>query len=318
MSDGPNHVASGPQRFGLSQALAELQRCGVINTEAVRQVPLHRPGEDGATGVVALDLGAGPEMVVKIDDPSALSAVVRFHEAYRGAPLVPTLRHADPESRFVAYDWVAGELGRGLEPPPDKPTTLLAIAEGLLSQYVAAPSANPGRLHAPRLPPNSAWRTWQQFLGGVLYSRHDQVHAHLPSDAAALVKDLAASPHRHADGPLYLMHGDCGAHNFVFRDGRLVAVIDPAPMVGEPIFELAFAFASWPADLTLDAVMPAAEALERAGRWHPPRGARQRALIEEVLIAMYSRVGTFVVNRPGDVPAYLDAWTRWTDLLTNA
>jgi hypothetical protein len=267
---------------------------------------------------VALDLGAGPELVVKIDDPGALSAVIRYHEAYRGAPLIPALRHADPESRFVAYDWVAGELGRGLEPQPDKPTTLLAIAEGLLSRYVPAPSDNPGRLHAPWMPPDFSWRSWQRFLGGVLYGRHDQVHAHLPSDAAALVKDLAASPDRHGDGPLYLMHGDCGAHNFVFRDGSLVAVIDPAPMVGQPIFELAFAFASWPADLTLDAIVPAAEALERAGRWHPPPRARRRVLIEEVLIAMYSRVGTFVVNRPGDVPAYLDAWTRWTDLLTTA
>jgi hypothetical protein len=316
MSDGQNDVASGAQRFGMPEALAELGRCGVINIAAVRQVPLRRPGEDGTTGVVALDLGAGPELVVKIDDPSALSAAIRYHETYRGAPLIPALRHADPESRFVAYDWVPGELGRGLEPPPDKATTLVAIAEGLLSQYVPVPSGNPGRLHAPWLPPNFAWRTWQQFLGAVLYGRHDQVHAHLPSDAAALVKDLAASPHRHADGPLYLMHGDCGAHNFVFRDGRLVAVIDPAPMVGEPIFELAFAFASWPADLTLDAIMPAAEVLERSGRWHPPPRARRRALVEEVLISLYSRVGTFVVNRPDDVPAYLDAWTRWTGLLT--
>lgn len=317
MSDGSTNDASSTGHFGLAEAVVELQRQGLINPDAVRQLPLHRPGEDGATGVVALDLGAGPEIVVKIDDPSALSAVIRFHDAYRNAPLVPALRYADPESRFVAYDWVAGELGRGLEPPPDKPATLLAIA-GLLSQYVPALPGELGRLHAPWMPPNFRWGSWQQFLAGVLRGRHDQVHAHLPSDAAALVKELAASPHRHVDGPLFLMHGDCGAHNFVFRDGRLVGVIDPAPMVGQPVFELAFAFASWPADLTLDAIMPAAEALERAGRWHPPRHARQRALIEEVLIAMYSRTGTFIVNRPSDVPAYIDAWTHWVGLLAAA
>ena len=295
----------------MPQALAELHERGVINIGTVRQVSLHRPGEDGATGVVALDRGAGPELVVKIDDPSALSAVIRFHQAYRGTPLVPALRHADPESRFVAYDFVAGELGRGLEPPPDKAATLLAIAEELLSQYVPVPSATPGRLHAPWLPASFRWRTWQQYLAAVLHGRHDQVHAHLPGDAAALVEEIAASPRRHADGPLYLMHGDCGAHNFVFRDDRLVGVIDPAPMVGEPIFELAFAFASWPADLTLDANV-------RIVRVPPPPREARRALIEEVLIALYSRTGTFVVNRPGDVPAYLDAWTRWTELLAQA
>src|SRR3954447_22847545 len=105
MTDGPKAGASGPQRFGFAQALAELQRLGVFNTEAVRQVPLHRPAEDGATGAVALDLGAGPELVVKIDDPSALSAVIRYHEAYHMAPLIPALRHADAEARFIAYDW---------------------------------------------------------------------------------------------------------------------------------------------------------------------------------------------------------------------
>ncbi|MGH2350126.1 MAG: aminoglycoside phosphotransferase family protein [Chloroflexota bacterium] len=298
----------------MQHALAELRRHGVIGANGIECVPL-RVYRD--TAVVVLDRGAGPELVVKVDQPAMLWAVGRFHEAYRGLPLVSVLRHVNPAHRFLAYDWVPGELGRGLDPPPEKAEMLLALAQGLLCRYVPVDSADAGWLHElygaedgrPR------GRTWQQFLGRGLAGRHDQVRAHLPRGASALVRRLAAAPHRRGEGPLHLLHGDCGAHNFVFQEGRLSAVIDPLPVAGEPVFELAFAFASWPGDLTLDAILPAAEALERAGRWRPPPRARRRVVIEEVVIALYSRVGTFVVNRPADVPAYLEAWAHWTDLL---
>jgi hypothetical protein len=41
-------------------------------------------------------------------------------------------------------------------------------------------------------------------------------------------------------------------------------------------------------------------------------------LIEEVVIALYARVGTSLVWHPADVPTYLEAWTHWTDLLRRA
>ena len=70
------------------------------------------------------------------------------------------------------------------------------------------------------------------------------------------MQSLAVAALRRGDWPLYLLHGDAGAHNLVFRDGRLVAVIDPLPTVGEPIFDLTFAFVSWPGDLTMDTILP--------------------------------------------------------------
>jgi aminoglycoside phosphotransferase (APT) family kinase protein len=144
------------------------------------------------------------------------------------------------------------------------------------------------------------------------------VRPHLPRGAAALAQRVAGAPRRRGEGPLYLLHGDCGANNLVFREGRLAAVIDPHPAVGEPIFDLAYAFVSWPGDLTLDTILPAAEALERAGRWRPPPGERHRLLIEEVVLALYVRLGTFAVWRRADVPAYVAAWAHWTDLLRRA
>jgi hypothetical protein len=306
-----------PEHFGVQEALAELRLHGVIDAGDVACVTL-RDGAD--TAVVALDRGTGPELVVKLAQPGILWAAARFLEAYRGLPLVPTLRHVDPAFRFLVYDWAPGVIGREMEAPVDKAQTLLALTRALLCRYIPAGTAVGCQLDE-LYGPEDGWprgRTWQGFLRMRLAGRHDTVRSHLPRGAAAFVRRLAAAPRRRGEGPLYLLHGDCGAHNFVFRGGRLSAVIDPLPMAGEPVFELAFAFVSWPGDLTLETILPAAEALERAGLWRPPPRKRRRLLIEEVVIALYSRVGTFVVNRPADVPAYLEAWAHWTDLLRGA
>jgi hypothetical protein len=304
------------ERFGAGEALAEMRRRGVIDDGYVERIPISR-GEGRA--VVALGRGGGPELALKLDQPSALRAAARFLEVYRGLPLVPTLRHVDPAYRFLVYDWEPGTLVRDGRARIDKATALLELSRGLLCRYVPAGTAAACHLeeiYASEAGPPQG-RTWQDFLGLALSGRHETVRTHLPRGAEALARDLAAAPQRHGGGPLYLLHGDCGAHNFVVRDGRLASVIDPLPLAGEPIFELAFAFASWPGDLTLDAIMPAAETLERAGLWHPPR-RRTRTLVEEVVIALYSRIGTFVTWRPADLPAYVDAWAHWTGLLRRA
>jgi hypothetical protein len=155
-------VAADAGRFGVPQALAELRRHGVIGAGDVRQVPL-RVYRD--TAVVALDRGAGPELVVKVDEPAMLSAVARFHGAYRDLPLVPALRHVDPAHWFIAYDWAAGELGRGMDPPPDKAETLLAVANGLLCHYVPAGSADAFWLHELHGPEAAAARPVAGYFG---------------------------------------------------------------------------------------------------------------------------------------------------------
>src|SRR5437899_4611639 len=104
-------------RFRVPEALEELRRRGVMGAGEVRCVPL-RDYQDGDTAVAALDRGAGPELVVKIDDRATVQSVARFHEAYGDLPLVPAVRHVDDAHRFIAYEWAPGQLGRGMDPPP--------------------------------------------------------------------------------------------------------------------------------------------------------------------------------------------------------
>ncbi|HEX2033711.1 MAG TPA: phosphotransferase [Chloroflexota bacterium] len=319
-------IPSGPAgSFGVPEALAELRRRGVLGpADDVACVPLQ---VDSTKAVVALDRGAGPELVLKLDRCSLVWAAAVFLETYHGLPFLPALRHVDPAYRFLVFDWASGATGRQLEAQGaiaavDKAQTLLSLARGLLCRYVPADPAlgPPGCWLHERYPGRSAVRshTWQAFLARGLASRDDPVRPHLPPGTAALVQHLASAPWRRSGAPPHLLHGDCGAHNLLFLEGHLTAVIDPLPAVGEPIFDLAFAFVSWPGDLTLDAILPAAQALESAGRWCPPPRERHRLLIEEVLLALYVRLGTFAVWRRKDIPTYVAAWAHWTDLLRRA
>nr|WP_239587430.1 phosphotransferase [Bacillus pakistanensis] len=59
-----------------------------------------------------------------------------------------------------------------------------------------------------------------------------------------LVQRLAESSNRIPSKGPFLLHGDCGVHNFVFKGGSLSGVIDPTPVLGEPLYDLLYAFCS--------------------------------------------------------------------------
>ena len=306
-------------RTNKARALEELRGLGVIGKGYEECAPLD---ESKREQLIALGRGGVPEVVVKLARPvDPLWAAVRYLEAYRDSPLVPRLRYVDPGCAFLAYDFVSGTDPRESDVRVDKARALETLVGELLCRYESAGSADAcwvDELHPADTDTSYRGRTWQEYIEMYLWHRHAAVRPHLPKGAEALVLELAASPRRRGEGPLALVHGDCGGHNFVFREGVLAGVIDPRPVAGEPVWDLAMAFVSWPGDLTLETVMPAAEALERAGRWSPAAGAREEVLIEEVLIAMYAWIGIVAKHMPEELPEYVAAWGRWEELLQRA
>jgi aminoglycoside phosphotransferase (APT) family kinase protein len=127
------------------------------------------------------------------------------------------------------------------------------------------------------------------------------------------VQGLAAiSLQRSSQSARYLLHGDCGPYNFVFRGRRLSGVLDAAPVLGEPLLDLATAFTAWPGDFSLDALTPALRAL---ANWQP---TSQRALVEDVLVVLYGQTVACLIYHPADFPRYLEAWAYWRGLLRAA
>jgi Ser/Thr protein kinase RdoA (MazF antagonist) len=65
----------------------------------------------------------------------------------------------------------------------------------------------------------------------------------LPREDVELVQGLAATSLRRCDeASRSLVHGDVSPYNFVFRGRSLAGVLDAAPVVGGPLFDLVTAF----------------------------------------------------------------------------
>jgi len=101
-----------------------------------------------------------------------------------------------------------------------------------------------------------------------------------------------------------LLHGDCGVHNFVFDRQQFVGVIDPYPVVGEPIFDLIYAYCSSPDQLDAETI---SAALDRCN----PALLGVYDLNAEVLIGLYSRIATCLIHHPADLDEYMAAWKVW-------
>jgi hypothetical protein len=287
------------------EAAAELRAAGIVDAALTRCEAL---AGGTASRVAALARPGGePELVIKVNEPEAVRAEADFFRTYAASPLLPALRHVDPSHRFLVTDFISGVKLRYQEDDVDVGDVMQTLVRELFGRYVPADPASVEN------------EDWCEMLGSRVAERREFLAPHLDAGDQLRVERLARSERRREDAPLCLLHGDCGAHNFLFRarpggPGQLRAVIDPWPMAGYPIYDLAFAFVSWPHRLAPGDILPAAEALRASGRWQP-RGDLQQTLWEEVVIALYKRLGTCKYHHPGDLPHYLQAWPRWLRLV---
>jgi Ser/Thr protein kinase RdoA (MazF antagonist) len=287
------------------EAAAALRAGGIVDAALTRCEAL---AGGTASRVAALSRPGGePELVIKVNEPESVRQEAEFFRAYAESALLPALRHEDPSHRFLVTDFAPGVKLRYQEDDVDVSDVMQTLVRELLGRYVPA---GPARVED---------EDWCETLGSRVAERREFLAPHVAAGDQLVVERLARSERRREDAPLYLLHGDCGAHNFLFEaerhaPGRLRAVIDPWPMAGYPIYDLAFAFVSWPHRLELEDILPAAEALRASGRWRP-RGDLQQTLWEEIVIALYNRLGTCKYHHPHDLPRYLEAWPRWLRLV---
>ena len=292
------------QRVTPEEAAAELRDAGIVEAAVTRCEPL---SGGTASRVAALSRpGGAPELVVKLNDPAAVRAEADYFRTYATSALLPRLHHVDASHRFLVTDFIPGVKLRYQEDEVDVGGVMQTLVRELFGRYVPADSASVED------------GDWSNVLGNRVAERHEFLAPHVRAKDQQLAEALARSSRRLEDAPLHLLHGDCGAHNFLFAagprgPGQLRAVIDPYPVAGYPIYDLAFAFVSWPHRLDPADILPAAEALTASGRWKPGGDLRQ-TLWEEVVIALYKRLGTCKWHHPHDLPHYLAAWSRWLTL----
>jgi streptomycin 6-kinase len=130
----------------------------------------------------------------------------------------------------------------------------------------------------------------------------------LPAEDYYKVKSFVGNVSNGEEYERFLLHGDCGVHNFVFDQNALTGVIDPSPIVGPVIYDFIYAFCSSPDDLKLETLIPAFILLNH-------QTMERSRLIEEVIIQLYCRIGTCLKYHPEDLADYLKAWEYWKALV---
>src|SRR5699024_4426790 len=94
--------------------------------------------------------------------------------------------------------------------------------------------------------------SWQSFLLDEVNEANQIIKSRLDYNNYNLVLNLVSKIDN--DRNRFLLHGDCGVHNFIFNNKQLTGVIDPTPVIGEPLYDLIYAFCSSPDDLTRETI----------------------------------------------------------------
>ncbi|MBP0725236.1 hypothetical protein J5Y03_08545 [Bacillus sp. RG28] len=246
---------------------------------------------DSVIGVLLNNEGE-PSVIVKTDDSQYINLVENFMNEYQSISLFPKFVYADSDKGFLVYDF---QNGSGDFKRENKKKIINQLATKVLSQLKPVSDISQwGNLDTPF----SSWFDFQEER--ITYSRNT-IGDILSEKEFKMVMEIVNRLCTTQNYKPYLLHGDCGFHNFLFNESSdLVGVIDPIPTIGPVIHELSFAFCSSPELLNMETIVEAAKILDCA-----------QSLKEEVIVNLYCRIGTCIKHHPADLPMYLEAWKEW-------
>jgi len=223
----------------------------------------------------------------------------QFLGTYRHLSLFPKILYTDPAKAYIVYTYISGttHYNRGL-----KINWLTMLVRDLFNHYEKYGRTDQwGRVGSPI----QSWREWN--YRSLVDTRNDWGNL-LSNEDYQRVEAIYESLSRNEElEERYMLHGDTGVHNFVFRDNSLVGVIDPSPLIGPMMYDFTYAFCSSPDDLNLVTLRAAFRLLH-----HEP--IEESRLIEEVIFQLYCRIGICIHHHPHDLEEYLRAWEYWKSL----
>lgn len=193
--------------------LNDLHETGVLESHMRNLKPL--TGGTSSKVVVVMD-GTEPRYVIKQNDPAVVEAEAEFLHTYVQIEKLSRLVYVDPLHRYLVYTFRSGltqYYGR------NKSDFLLRLATEVISHY--KPFGEERHYGYPDHP----FVEWRDFLLHRTKESGKIIQGVLPRENHWFVHTLVAGlPQRNIK---YLLHGDCGVHNFVFTEnGTLTGIID--------------------------------------------------------------------------------------------
>jgi len=246
------------------------------------------------SSVIVIGSNTNPRLyVVKSNTPEQIRCEVDFLLTYKSISKLPTIRYVDRNFDYYIYEYIPGQTSYHVG---QKQEVLTELIEQMLHFYIKATDVNQYEwIENPDTVANDV-RYSRSVIGQYLSEKDHQIvwQIHLQRSV------------RKSQQEGYLLHGDYGVHNFIFENRKLTGVIDPIPKIGPKRFDLLYAFCSSPDHLYLPILLPLIEFLE--GDFN------QLEVVEDMLLALYSRISTCLHHHPKDMNQYLLAWSEWTKI----
>ncbi|MGY2614283.1 aminoglycoside phosphotransferase family protein [Bacillus pretiosus] len=245
----------------------------------------------GTTSTVYLLDG---KYVVKLNKTEVIREEANFLSFYEGNTLFAKLLYKEPLHTYIVYSFLEGstscEQGH-------KRIMLSTLVKEVINKYEIVSGIDGwGWKESPV-------QSWSEFLTENVMEAYENVRRYISKEEYRIVLKLAKRGAR-INQP-FLLHGDLGFHNFIFQGNKLHGVIDPLPVLGDPIYDLIYAFCSTPEDVTKETIDYAMKQCV----FHK----KDRDLYEEIVIGLYLRIDTCLRHHPKDLEDYLAAWRYWMD-----
>ncbi len=279
----------GGNRVNIEKIIKELQQNNILSTKQINYEQLN----GGTVSELYLLHNNGMKYVVKSNDSQVIKSEANFLDTYKDLNFLPQLLFVEESFNYFVYSFINGSTNYSKK---NKKDMLCVLVNELInnyrpiSQYIGWGWADE---------PTASWRS---FLMTEILEANKIIGSQLSRNDFNLIQNLVKKNGN--DHIPFLLHGDCGVHNFIFNNGRLTGVIDPTPVIGDPIYDLIYAFCSSPDDLTKATLDTAASQLVVINR-------NISNLYEQLLIGLFLRIGSCVKHHPDDIGAYLKAWEYW-------
>ena len=242
----------------------------------------HKYFTDGASSRVIL---LNNTYLIKQNSKKSLEAETIFLKLNK-SEMFQKILYTDPNFEFVVYNFIPGNTIKEIYDVTDITKKILKIT----SNYSIYSNSGFGYL-------NEEVDNWSQFLRDEIeYSSKNMDKIDIEkSSIMNCVKILENYPFEKK-----LLHGDFGTHNFIENNKTFIGVIDPMPVIGDPLYDTLFAIASNPGILKHFPFKKLCKILN----------APQEKIKSLLTIILYSRISRALKYSPNYVSFYVEYYKQ--------
>ncbi|MEE6453286.1 phosphotransferase [Gottfriedia acidiceleris] len=283
----------------IESVIDDLSNLNLINKKEIKYTKL--TGGTSSSIYLLSNIKNDSKYIVKFNDPHVLQSEAYFLNFYNKVDILPKLIFAETTFNYIVYPFIQGSTNYIKK---NKKKLLISLVKQLINNYESYPNA-PGWGWADDLS-----NSWSDFLMSRMTEAYKILNSYLDKQDHTLISAIINNSNQMTfQGEPFLLHGDCGIHNFIFNLGELSGIIDPTPVFGDPLYDLIYAFCSSPDNLTKETISTAVSHLKFL------QYKDSHIIYKNVLVGLYFRLATCIRHHPNDLDEYLKAWQYWISMV---